>query len=145
MLTRYICRPRYIGQAIRNSLDFSFLSPVEPILPETWCTQRAEYGYIIFEGDAWTIGHGPAIVGPRNERQFFQPRTMRRISALCRPIPLCSVMRHARIVIDARARFPFHFCATGPSHYSGKSTDNIIENRARVSNFVARYACTDLE
>lgn len=85
---------------------------------------------IIFEGDAWTIG--PAIVGPRNERQFFQPRTMRRISALCRPIPLCSVMRHARIVIDARARFPFHFCATGSSHYSGKSTDNITVHVSRI-------------
>lgn len=109
---------------------------------ETW--RNATAAAIIFQ----RVDDRPAIVTlplPRNERQFFQPRTMCRISALCRPIPLCPVMRHGRIVIDAGPiSIPLLRNHGGPSHYSGKSTDNIIENRWTCLEFVLprRYTCT---
>lgn len=81
----------------------------------------------------------------RNEHQFFQPRTMCRISALCRPIPPCPVMRHGRYRNRCRPRFPFHFCGTtGGSPWviiaaSRPTISSRTGGRVPNSSFLRRY------
>lgn len=55
-----------------------------------------------FHGYVRRSGSGePPLSSRCNERQFFQGRTICRISVLCWDDPVRSVTRHCRIVIDA--------------------------------------------